>query len=134
MSKKLNRVLGINDEPEESKDLVPVASKQFQAEDTVEEDLELAKTHIESARDVAQMAVQDMIDIAKQSQHPKAYETLNSLVKTYAEIAKDTITIHEKRQRLTGKQDRENDGSKTVTNNNLIMTTDEVLKLLKGEE
>ncbi len=48
-----------------------------------ENDLDFARENLYDAVVKSQAAVEDMIAIAQQSQHPKAYEVLNSLIKTF---------------------------------------------------
>jgi hypothetical protein len=45
-----------------------------------ENDLDFARENLYDAVVKSQAAVEDMIQIAQQSQHPKAYEVLNSLI------------------------------------------------------
>jgi hypothetical protein len=86
MSKYLDAALGLNPmaQFDDKKDLVP-AVVQTDSEQ-VETDVEQARDNLTNAIELSQTAVQDMLSIAQQSQHPKAYETLNSLLKTYSEI------------------------------------------------
>ena len=52
-----------------------------------ENDLDFARENLYDAVVKSQAAVEDMILIAQQSQHPKAYEVLNSLIKTFADVS-----------------------------------------------
>lgn len=95
-----------------------------------EAEIDEAKDHIISARDLAMQAVQNMLDIAQQSQNSKDYETLNSLIKTYADVSTMPVDLEVKRQKMTGKNT--NDDVKQVNNNLFVGSTAELLKMIKG--
>ena len=65
-----------------SKDISQYTSKPDDSQQ--KNDLEFVRETLYDAVVKSQAAVEDMIQIAQQSQHPKAYEVLNSLIKTFA--------------------------------------------------
>lgn len=127
MTKSLDDALGLNTLPAVIEDIssVPIVKD----EDQVEADVNTARENIHDAVSVVQQAVQDMLSIAQQSQHPKAYESLNSLIKTYADISMGLADLQIKKQRLNGKPSGEQ-GSKTVNNNLFVGSTAELQKML----
>lgn len=127
MSKKLENALGLNPLPMlvNDKDYLPEVAKDQQ----LEHDVDQVRDNLYNAVDTAKQALQDMISIAQQSQHPKAYETLNSLLKTYADISMGIADLHMKKQRISGKQRPEETGP-NVTNNLFVGSTAELQKML----
>jgi hypothetical protein len=128
MSKAIDDALGLNPLPvivEEDNSIVPVVKDERQ----VEEDVDTARDNLHDAVSVAQVAVQDMLNIAQQSQHPKAYEALNSLIKTYADISMGLADLQVKKQRLQGKKVPEE--AQTVNNNLFVGSTAELQKMLE---
>jgi hypothetical protein len=128
MSKAIDDALGLNPLPvivEEDTSIVPVVKDERQ----VEEDVDTARDNLHDAVSVAQVAVQDMLNIAQQSQHPKAYEALNSLIKTYADISMGLADLQVKKQRLQGKKGPEE--AQTVNNNLFVGSTAELQKMLE---
>lgn len=94
-----------------------------------------AKVHNTNARDLAFMAVQEMLNLAQQSQHPKAYEVLNSLIKTYAEISTNLVDIEIKKQRIEKNNRIEESGdTPTTVNQNLFITTSDLLKMIEDNK
>ena len=71
-----------------------------------------------------------MIQIAQQSQHPKAYEVLNSLIKTFADVSSGIADLQIKKQKLQGNQSN-SDENKTVNNNLFVGSTAELQKMLQ---
>jgi len=96
-----------------------------------ENDLDFARENLYDAVVKSQAAVEDMIAIAQQSQHPKAYEVLNSLIKTFADVSSGIADLQLKKQRLNGKAPAE-DGSKVVNNNLFVGSTAELQKMLEN--
>ena len=95
---------------------------------TVDGDVEFARQNLYDAVIKSQAAVEDKIAIAQQSQHPKAYEVLNSLIKTFADVSTGIADLQLKKQRLQGKAHAE---EKTVNNNLFVGSTAELQKMLQ---
>lgn len=130
MSRAIDDALGINPLPvivdeEENINLPAVI-----AEEQVEEDVAEARQNLGNAIELSQQAVQDMLTIAQQSQHPKAYEVLNSMIKTYADVSMGLVDLQMKRQRLEGKKKQE-EGQQTINNNLFVGSTAELQKMLE---
>lgn len=130
MTKALDDAFGLPTIIETNTDL-EVVKETNTDEQSIEDQVDEAKEHIISARDLALQAVQDMMNIAQQSQHPKSYEVLNALIKTYAEVSGQPIDIEIKKLRLTGSKPKEE--QPTVNNNLFVGSTAELMKLLNGE-
>lgn len=139
MSRIIDDALGINplpmvvDEEPETENLPAVIG-----EEQVEEDVQEARSNLTNAIELSQQAVQDMLNIAQQSQHPKAYEVLNSMIKTYADISMGLVDLQMKKQRLEGKKPAASE-TQTVNNNLFVGSTAELQKMLedmrnKGEQ
>jgi hypothetical protein len=96
-----------------------------------ENDLDFARENLYDAVVKSQAAVEDMIAIAQQSQHPKAYEVLNSLIKTFADVSAGIADLQLKKQRLQGKAPAEENG-KVVNNNLFVGSTAELQKMLEN--
>ena len=96
-----------------------------------ENDLDFARENLYDAVVKSQAAVEDMILIAQQSQHPKAYEVLNSLIKTFADVSSGIADLQLKKQRLQGKQVTQGEDGPSVTNNLFVGSTAELQKMLQ---
>lgn len=64
-------------------------------------------------------ALNTLVNIAEQSQHPRAYEVISLMVNTIASAQKDLMTIHKDKKKL----EIESEGSEKseVVNNNLFI-------------
>lgn len=130
MSRAIDDALGINPLPVIVDEDENVNLPAVLAEEQVEEDVAEARQNLGNAIELSQQAVQDMLTIAQQSQHPKAYEVLNSMIKTYADVSMGLVDLQMKRQRLEGKKKQE-DGQQTINNNLFVGSTAELQKMLE---
>jgi len=128
MTKQLDDALGLNSVPaiyeDEKENLPAVVSEQ------ADDDVDAARTGLYDALSLSQQAVQDMLAIAQQSQHPKAYEILNSSIKTMADISMGLAELQLKKQRLN-KGSGQPTGDGNVTNNLFVGSTAELQQMLE---
>jgi len=76
-------------------------------------------------------AIDELLAVADQSQHPRAYEVLANMIKTMGDMNKDLIDMHEKKRKLKQAEEKE---EKAITNNNLFVgSTSELLKLMNKD-
>ena len=74
-----------------------------------------------------QDAVEEMLEIAKQSEHPRAFEVVGQLIKSGLEANKELMTLHKTKKELSTEKTPNN-----VTNQAVFVgSTAELQKLLK---
>ena len=117
--------------PQESVFQPPVPMEKLADENL--KDIELAKANIENIINLGDDAVREMTEIAKQSESPRAFEVVSTLMKTLLDANKDYVEMSTKR-RYAKEEDPSADKSTNVTNNNLIVSTADLLKMIKGED
>lgn len=127
MSEAINKALDLVPYEEQKTDLVKV-----EADEEASGDIEYARQNLYDVVNTASEAVDDMVAIARQSQHPKAYEVLNSVLKTKADVAMNLAELQMKKQRLRSQQ---NNGSptpdgQTINNNLFVGSTAELQQML----
>jgi len=76
-------------------------------------------------------AVEEMLEIAKQSQHPRAFEVVATLLNTQREASKDLLDLHKKKKDL---KHEDKDGPDTINNNLFVGSTADLLKMIKGKD
>lgn len=77
-------------------------------------------------------AIDELLAVADQSQHPRAYEVLANMIKTMGDMNNDLLAMHERKQKLTGKTPEEK--KETVNNNLFVGSTSELLKLMNKDD
>lgn len=92
-------------------------------------DIELAKKNIENIISLGDDSIKEMVEIAKQSESPRAFEVVSTLMKTLLDANKDYVEMSTKKRYAKEEQTPQTQ----VTNNNLIVSTADLLKMIKGE-
>jgi hypothetical protein len=120
---KISKSLGI--EPTLKGDITKLAPVVKAAENN---DYEYARRNLYDIIEKGSAALEDIVDVAKQSESPRAYEVLTNLLKTLAETNKDLLELAKKDKEL--KRDEIVPQNNTI-NNNLHITSADLLKLIK---
>jgi hypothetical protein len=97
----------------------------------VEDDYEVSRNNLRILLQQGQEALQKSLDVAMQSEHPRAFEVVGNLMKQLADINQQLMDLHQQKQKLDGPKES---ARKEVTNNNVIFTgsTAELNKLIKN--
>lgn len=95
----------------------------------LENDFEYARRNMYDIIEKGNEALMGIMDVAGQSQHPRAYEVMANLIKTMAETNKDLLELNKKKKELMPKEDAES--PKNVTNNLFVGSTAELQAMLK---
>ena len=126
-----NELVSINDI---IKDIVPVDPATIEENETVK-DIGLAKKNIENIIKQGDDSLTEIISIAKQSQSPRAFEVVSALMKTLLDANKDFVDMSMKKKYAIDEMNAPKEAAQTnVTNNNLIVSTADLLKMLKGDK
>ena len=95
-------------------------------------DLEKVRSNIQDVMNTGQEAVREMLEIAKQSEQPRAFEVVSTLMKTLLDANKDFADVSTKKKFAKEELNAPKEAAQTnVTNNNLIVSTADLLKMLK---
>jgi len=127
---ELDKIFDIN--PVDEVDLpttLPAVSDAQSKQLDQEDDYQLARNTLRNLIVKSEDTLDQMIDLAKNSEHPRTYEVAGQLIKTVSDVAKDLIELQKKVKDL--KKD-EPDNIKNITNNNVVFagSTAELMKML----
>jgi predicted DNA-binding protein YlxM (UPF0122 family) len=137
VNEQLSNVLGIEyeKEPEIIKVVPEVESMLIVSASDIEDDYNLARKTIKDLIKKGNDVIDDMAELARQSESPRAYEVLSTMIKTISETTKDLYDIHKKtkeiRETTKGKP---TDPNITVEKAVFVGTTAELLKRVKEEK
>tara|TARA_Y100000310_G_scaffold344092_1_gene455075 strand:+ start:6402 stop:6803 length:402 start_codon:yes stop_codon:yes gene_type:complete len=96
--------------------------------DNVTNDFEYARGNLYKIIEKGSEALEDIIDVAQQSESPRAYEVVSDLLKAVTAANKDLLDLSKKKKEL--EEDPE-DKDAGITNNNLFIgSTAELQKLI----
>lgn len=126
--KKLDDILGVA--PSQNTEITTVEAEVLPAHTNsqVENDFEFARENLMDVITKGQEAMFDMMDVAKQSQHPRAYEVLSTMINTLVGANKDLLDLQTKKKKLL--ENQPNADAQTVTNNLFVGSTAELQKML----
>lgn len=102
-------------------------------ETMIDDDFDQARLALKQMIMKGQSAVEDISNIARQSDNPRAYEVTGELIKTVAETAKDLLQLQKQKKELETVKKEE--PKQIGTQNNIVFTgsTNDLLKLLNKE-
>ena len=81
-----------------SKDTSPVESTK-----DIDDDFSKARDNISDLIEKGNTAIDNLLHVAKESEHPRAYEVAANLIKTLSELNKDLLDIHKKKNDINGR-------------------------------
>lgn len=99
----------------------------------IDDDFEQARNALKDMVKKGQDAVNDIMGIARQSDHPRAFEVTGQLIKTVAETAKDLLALQKQKKDLVTVQTEQ--PTQIGTQNNIVFSgsTNDLLKMLKNQ-
>lgn len=113
---------------EDAVHLPAVVQKPVESE--VEKDFQYARENLMDVIEKGQEALFDMMDVARQSQHPRAYEVLSTLINTLVGANKDLLDLQGKKKKLM--EEDPTASPQNITNNLFVGSTAELQKYLKN--
>jgi len=123
--KKLNSILNI--QPDADRQYLPMV--QDRPEDpTIQNDFDYARENLMDVIEKGQEALFDLMDVARQSQHPRAYEVLSTMMNTLVGANKDLLDLQAKKKKLLEVEPEAN--NQQVTNNLFVGSTAELQKMI----
>ena len=95
---------------------------------TTENDVKYARENLYHLAEKGKDALEELMELANQSQHPRAYEVVGQLIKTLTDTNERIVDIQQKAKSILS----DPKGPDKVTNNLFVGNTSELTKLLGG--
>jgi len=135
---KIAKVLGLRPLEEAKEENLPEIIEEkplatVNDEDDTIVDIEQARGNIKNIIEQGDDALKEMIELAKQSESPRAFEVASTLMKTLLDANKDFVEMSTKKKYAKEEKNGASNTPPNVTNNNLILSTADLLKMIKGE-
>jgi hypothetical protein len=127
---KLNQTLS------EVLDVEPIDTKpmtQLIAINNIDDDAEFARQNIRELIQKGNDAVEGILHVAKESEHPRAYEVAANLIKNLSDLNKDLMEIQKRKKDLVP-QEHKNSGNINVDKAVFVGSTTELVKFLKNNK
>ena len=123
---KLNEILDISEKVEkvESKPIIPRPKE----DEDVSADYKYSRENLYNLVERGQDAIDGALNLAKETDHPRAYEVAGTLIKNVGEVTEKLLVLQEKMKKLN---DEVIKGPNKVENNLFVGSTAELQKLIK---
>ncbi len=93
----------------------------------IDDDYDYARRNLRDLIDSGMNDLNSVMDIARQSESPRAFEVATNLIKTLADTNKDLLDLAKKKKDLTKEKNTQN-----VTNALFVGSTADLQKLIQG--
>ena len=121
--KNMEDIFELPEKIEQTKELKPVDN----SDETVDNDFKYARENLYNIIERGSDALNTLVDVANQSQHPRAFEVVSQLVKTLSDTNKDLLELQRK-IKVINKDIQE--GPKTVNNSLYVGNTADLQKFI----
>ena len=134
---KLNEVLNIAEEvldKKEDKNPLEIVNEKplvVVPQADVETDFETGRGELYKLLEKGNEAIDGILSLAKEGEHPRAYEVAGQLIKTQSEVAQNLLDLQDKLKKI---KDIKELGPKNVTNALFVGSTTELQKMIKNNK
>ena len=130
IDKIIDKALGVvEEEKKQSKKQVVIPRPK--ENDDVDADYQYQRENFYALIERGQDAVEGILELAQESDHPRAYEVAGNLIKSVADVTEKLIDLQTKMKKL---KDVPNKGPNNVTNALFVGSTTELQKMLKKKD
>ena len=115
----------------ESKEAVGIQKPDRLVKDDIEKDYEYTRGNLYSIIEKGQEAINGILELAQESEMPRAYEVAGQLIKSVSDATDKLMDLQKKMKDVN--EEKESKGPTTVNNALFVGSTAELQKLLKGQ-
>ena len=129
---RIDKELGVIDKivPKIIPDNFEVVPYQAESGDDIEKDYEYQRENFYNLVEKGSSAIDGILELAKESEHPRTYEVAGNLIKQVAEVTEKLGDLQEKMRKL---KEVPNNAPKSVTNALFVGSTKELQTMLKDK-
>jgi len=131
VDKIIEDALGVMQEPKEVVVKEKAAPVVIPKGDDVDVDYDYQRQNFYTLIDKGQDAVDGILELAKESDHPRAYEVAGNMIKNVADVTEKLVQLQEKMKKL---KEVPGKAPKNVTNALFVGSTAELQKMLKKKD
>ena len=94
---------------------------EVKAERDIDDDYNFSRETYKDLVDKSNKAIDGMMELALQSEHPRAFEVLSIMLKNTSDMTEKLMILQKQKKEIKRKEKKGEDPSATVTNNNLFL-------------
>lgn len=128
---KIGKVLDVEVEEKNSITTVSkaeVAPYNSDDNDTFDRDFEYTRENIMRVIETGQHSLEELFELARQSQNARAFEVLSGLIKNISDANKDLMELHRKRKEIDPNKEQ---NPQTLNQNLFVGSTAELMQMIK---
>lgn len=133
IDEKLSTIFDVDSQPEEN---LPVEVKQGEVisveDNNIESDFNRVRSNINNLIEKGNTAIDNLLHVAKETEHPRAYEVAANLLKTMSDLNKDLLDIRKKKKELTGETPVGN--APLIDKAVFVGSTDQLIDMIKEKK
>lgn len=116
---------------EQPKGELVVQTGEVVTSDRIESDYDKTRNNLHSLIDQGKEALEHALSVAKQSEHPRAFEVVGALIKQLADVNQQLMDVHQQKKKLE-EPAKGSAGTGKVTNNAIFVgSTAELSNMIK---
>lgn len=100
--------------------------------DRIKNDFEYSRDTLYDLIEKGRNALEDMINVARESEHPRAFEVLSGLIKNVADVNDKLMDLNKKHKEVHAKEESAKQVGNT-TNNLFVGSTTDLQRMLQGQ-
>ena len=129
---KVNEILGLESKtPPKEEFKAPVPRKEEKEKGDIDNDHKYSRENYYNLIEKGQEAIEGILDVAKEGQHPRAYEVAGNLIKSVA----DTVDkLQDLNKKLKDLKELPKTANANIKNDLFVGSTAELQKMLKKDE
>lgn len=135
LNKSLADVFDVTPIPEGKKEKLPTVSVKY-SEPDLKQDLtdayQQSKENLQGIIDQGKEAMEEILEIAKAGQHPRAFEVYGTLLKNMVDANKELLAIQKQMRDMD--EEKKKQAGTNIDKAIFVGSTAELNKLLKGKE
>ena len=108
-----------------------IERKVVPTDDKMDKDYEYARSNFYNVIESGTEALEQMLEVAKASEHPRAYEVVSTIMKTLVDANKDLVKMSTDKLKVEGESNPDSPKGITTNNNLFVGSTNELQQLLK---
>lgn len=128
----LSKVFDVETIPQKSTELITQDGEIITPpSEKVESDYDTARSNLRELLTTGKAALEHALEVAKSSEHPRAFEVVGNLMKQLADVNQQLMDIHQQKQRLDGPKEKKS-GDRVTNNAIFVGSTNELSKMIKN--
>ena len=130
VDKIIDKTLGVVDEVKKE-NKKPITIPRPNENEDIDSDYKYQRENFYNLIERGQDAVEGILELAQESEHPRAYEVAGQLIKTVSEVSQNLLDLQDKLKKVKEIPEK---GPKNVTNALFVGSTTELQKMLKEKK